>query len=303
MGCTRDEPTERHRRYCSYTAPHLILLPPLLMMRRSNAADHKDSGIDERHARRCCPCRGRLMQLQSDAVSAAKEARADLLSSDKEALARRVCKGLLARGHDARLLQTRGALGDALAGTPWLLRHVSVVVFPAAPPPPPPPPLPAAAPSSGNDASRPPLSQAPSPPSCICGRCCLHPWVVDPSFLDHFYAPLIHTPRYLSVLRLLPNVFAESVCVLHALVVDVCKEMEIAYGDVGMSVPPWRRTAAIASKWALPPYLVRARICSGVLRAKGSGGGGGGRGREEAAERRRTRKGEAQFFGLPCFCS
>lgn len=220
----------------------------------------------------CCPRRHRVVQLQEDAPVVGRKARACIaLASSRdalrpcgappdprvtgpstiaEALAFSVCKGLRARGHDARLLQTRGALGDALTGTPWLLRHVSVaVVFPTSPPPP----------ANTCDMSPPitddnvPSSDSPgaASPVCTCRRCCLHPWVVDPSFLDHFDVPHIHTPRYLSALRQLPDVFVGPACALRALVVDMCKEMEIAYGDVGMPVPPWRRAEAVASKWAL----------------------------------------------------
>ncbi|GBG00099.1 hypothetical protein Rsub_12920 [Raphidocelis subcapitata] len=73
-------------------------------------------------------------------------------------------------------------------------------------------------------------------------------YLVDANFKEHFLIP--HpTLAYLDVLSLLPEEFVGSKGRLAQTVACLCAEMSASFEARGLTLPPWRREAALASKW------------------------------------------------------
>lgn len=73
--------------------------------------------------------------------------------------------------------------------------------------------------------------------------------VVELCLRDHFMLPRT-TPRYAEVVSRVPEVFVGNRAHLLELVRVMCSEMATNLEELGLSVPPWRRLKAVASKWS-----------------------------------------------------
>lgn len=73
-------------------------------------------------------------------------------------------------------------------------------------------------------------------------------FIVEPSFRCQFEIP--HpTEEYRSVLESIPAVFVGTASRLTPLVQVLCAEMADSFETQGLTLPPWRRTGAMLSKW------------------------------------------------------
>lgn len=72
--------------------------------------------------------------------------------------------------------------------------------------------------------------------------------LVDPSFAEQF-AVSSPSRRYAAVLRALPPVLVLSEARVRPLVEALGAELARAFREAGRDMPPWRRPAALLSKW------------------------------------------------------
>lgn len=72
--------------------------------------------------------------------------------------------------------------------------------------------------------------------------------VVEPSFREQFLI-LNPTARYCQILGLVPEVYVGTVKRLEDLVQLLCKEMARAFTSKGRTLPPWRRSKSVISRW------------------------------------------------------
>ena len=82
--------------------------------------------------------------------------------------------------------------------------------------------------------------------------------VLEPNFRAQF-AIGRPTPAYEAVLGTVPEAFVGTLPRLTALVEAMCEQMAVAFGDTGMSVPPWRQVRSLMSKWQLPAEAAGGR--------------------------------------------
>ena len=73
-------------------------------------------------------------------------------------------------------------------------------------------------------------------------------FIVEPRFRDHFAIPQ-PTPRYSGLLQAIPQEVAAPPSVLTPLVHLLCSEMSLAFQEQGLSLPPWRQSKSLLSKW------------------------------------------------------
>ncbi|KAI8464012.1 MAG: hypothetical protein J3K34DRAFT_493377 [Monoraphidium minutum] len=98
--------------------------------------------------------------------------------------------------------------------------------------------------------------------------------IVDASFKEHFLIP--HpTPAFLALLAALPDEFVGPRARLAPLVQRLSEEMAASFDARGLTLPPWRRAAAVASKW-LPQRCSGAGPRGGAGAAPPAGRGGCG---------------------------
>ena len=83
--------------------------------------------------------------------------------------------------------------------------------------------------------------------------------VVDPSFREQFEIPRA-SARYEEVMRVVPSTFVGPMSHMMCGAVTVCREMERSFRDIGMVVPPWRKTKNVLNRWytscANPPRRI-----------------------------------------------
>ena len=77
-----------------------------------------------------------------------------------------------------------------------------------------------------------------------------HPvsYIVDPAFREQFEIPHVST-RYAAILAHLPRVFIGTEERVGALVELLCSEIGAAFKLAGATLPPWRASPAMLSKW------------------------------------------------------
>lgn len=73
-------------------------------------------------------------------------------------------------------------------------------------------------------------------------------YIVDPSFKEQFEIPHI-TPRYKCVLSEVPATFIGTEEQVIAVVEIMSKEISRVFQHAGATLPPWRHTASMLSKW------------------------------------------------------
>ena len=71
---------------------------------------------------------------------------------------------------------------------------------------------------------------------------------LQPNFREHFEISN-PTPRYAGLLGLLPNLLVASPAQLRPLVQLLFSEMSLAFERQGLSLPPWRQSKSLLSKW------------------------------------------------------
>ncbi|GIL42149.1 hypothetical protein Vafri_216 [Volvox africanus] len=83
-------------------------------------------------------------------------------------------------------------------------------------------------------------------------------FIVEPSLRQHFAIP--HpSPDYESVLSRTPDVFVGGSCRLVSIIQLLCALMADSFQREGLPLPPWRREAAMLSKWLPHPARTRDR--------------------------------------------
>ncbi|GLC45615.1 hypothetical protein PLESTM_001756700 [Pleodorina starrii] len=81
-------------------------------------------------------------------------------------------------------------------------------------------------------------------------------FIVEPSLRQHFLIP--HpSPEYEYVLSRTPDVFVGGSCRLAPLVQLLCALMADSFQRQGLPLPPWRKEAAMLSKWLPQPHRTR----------------------------------------------
>lgn len=86
--------------------------------------------------------------------------------------------------------------------------------------------------------------------------CCVHgdgdyegvELIVEPAFRPHFDVAA-STPRYRAALEAAPEAFVGTAATLVPLLQALCAEMSDAFDAAGLALPPWRRAAALQTKW------------------------------------------------------
>lgn len=73
-------------------------------------------------------------------------------------------------------------------------------------------------------------------------------YIVDPSFRDNF---LLHEPtrRYAALLETLPDVLVAPHSTLECIIRFMALELSHSFTARGISLPPWRRSKSLLSKW------------------------------------------------------
>jgi uncharacterized protein (TIGR01615 family) len=96
-------------------------------------------------------------------------------------------------------------------------------------------------------------------------------YIVDPAFRDHFQIP--HPTRlYQQLLAGVPAEFVGTSSRLVPLVQCLCMEMSESFSARSLTLPPWRRSQAMLSKW-LPARCrdtAAASCCSGASDSEGA---------------------------------
>jgi uncharacterized protein (TIGR01615 family) len=70
---------------------------------------------------------------------------------------------------------------------------------------------------------------------------------LQPSFQAQF--KISHsTPRYDRLLAMLPSALVTTAAMLGPLVQLLCAEMQLAFEEHGLSLPPWRQAKSVLSK-------------------------------------------------------
>lgn len=85
-------------------------------------------------------------------------------------------------------------------------------------------------------------------------------FVVEPFFREHFEIPHA-TATYRAVLAATPEVYVGTSAHLVPLLQLLCAQMKDCFDDNGLTLPPWRRAAALQSKW-LPRRSRDTRVSS-----------------------------------------
>lgn len=96
-------------------------------------------------------------------------------------------------------------------------------------------------------------------------------YIVDPAFRDHFQIP--HPTRlYQQLLAGVPAEFVGTSSRLVPLVQCLCMEMSESFAARGLTLPPWRRSQAMLSKWlpARSRDTSAAACCSGASDSEGA---------------------------------
>lgn len=89
-----------------------------------------------------------------------------------------------------------------------------------------------------------------APLGCACAGV---DYIVEPHFREQFEISQ-PTARYGGLLAMLPAVFVGTAAELLPLVQLLCSEMTLAFEQHGLSLPPWRQSKSLLSKW-LPSKL------------------------------------------------
>ncbi|GIL42151.1 hypothetical protein Vafri_209 [Volvox africanus] len=79
-------------------------------------------------------------------------------------------------------------------------------------------------------------------------------FIVEPSLRQHFSIPHA-SPEYEFILNNIPDVFVGSSCRLVPVVQLLCALMADSFRREGLTLPPWRRDAAMLSKWLPQAHL------------------------------------------------
>ncbi|GIL58902.1 hypothetical protein Vafri_13710 [Volvox africanus] len=83
-----------------------------------------------------------------------------------------------------------------------------------------------------------------------CGGCATA-LVVEPNFREHFcIGPMYATERYRQLLALIPEELVAPYSKIQEMVKLICAEMKFSFEATGNSLPPWRSTASVLSRWA-----------------------------------------------------
>lgn len=73
-------------------------------------------------------------------------------------------------------------------------------------------------------------------------------FIVELNFREHFSIP--HpTERYAGLLGMVPSELVSTPALLAPLVQLLCSEMSLAFEELGHSLPPWRQSRSLLSKW------------------------------------------------------
>lgn len=99
------------------------------------------------------------------------------------------------------------------------------------------------------------------------------PYIVDPAFKEQFEIPS-PSASYAALLDLLPTEFVGTSSRLVPLVQNLCAEMVASFEANGLTLPPWRRSQSMLTKW-LPSRSRDVCISAGTINADGSGGSAG----------------------------
>lgn len=100
------------------------------------------------------------------------------------------------------------------------------------------------------------------------------PYIVDPAFKEQFEIPS-PSASYAALLELLPTEFVGTSSRLVPLVQNLCAEMVASFEANGLTLPPWRRSQSMLTKW-LPSRSRDVCISAGAaINADGSGGSAG----------------------------
>jgi uncharacterized protein (TIGR01615 family) len=95
-------------------------------------------------------------------------------------------------------------------------------------------------------------------------------FIVEGRFREHFAIP--HpTERYAGVLASVPTEIASSAPSLTPLVKLLCSEMSMAFEERGLSLPPWRQSKSLLSKW-LPTKVRDVGVSSPAASSPGGAG-------------------------------
>lgn len=81
--------------------------------------------------------------------------------------------------------------------------------------------------------------------------------IVDIAFREHFLLAS-STPDYDNFLQALPPVFIGTMGILQPIVTTACAAMASTYRSLGISVPPWRSTSALMTKFQPVHYVDEA---------------------------------------------
>lgn len=98
------------------------------------------------------------------------------------------------------------------------------------------------------------------------------PLIVEPRFRDQFFIAK-PTRGYGELLQSVPECFVGTAAALEAAVGVICGEMEAAFKQQGLPVPPWRRRQATMSKWAPQQLAALSKKISALRRAPPGAGG------------------------------
>lgn len=93
--------------------------------------------------------------------------------------------------------------------------------------------------------------------------------VVECGFSEHFLIPCA-TPAYSSFYENLPSVFVGPIQRMAPLVELIVHEMSRSFAEEGITMPPWRASKAIMSKWA--PQKATDRLPSEAASPRGASG-------------------------------
>jgi uncharacterized protein (TIGR01615 family) len=101
------------------------------------------------------------------------------------------------------------------------------------------------------------------------------PYIVDPAFKEQFEIPS-PSASYAALLELLPTEFVGTSSRLVPLVQNLCSEMVASFEANGLTLPPWRRSQSMLTKW-LPSRSRDVCISAGAagINTDGSSGSAG----------------------------
>ncbi|GFR42010.1 hypothetical protein Agub_g2800 [Astrephomene gubernaculifera] len=85
----------------------------------------------------------------------------------------------------------------------------------------------------------------------VTGCGCAGPLVVEPNFREHFCIGSVYaTERYRQLLAAIPEELVAPYSQLQDMVKLICAEMKFSFEATGNSLPPWRSTSSVLSRWS-----------------------------------------------------